>query len=557
MSSGIEPTDERYREVLAPRRLLRWLYVGRVTFATAILSAAIMVAQLSIPVNTFIATVVFVSAMVLTAFSFIRTEINSRPVGAGFLYLQLIHDLILITAIVHITGGPDSPFSALYILVNAVAALLLPIGSSLLLALLGSVLYAGDVIVVSHGEMTITLFLQLVVFSLSAVGTGYVATRLQAAGEGSEELRAELAGVQLRAADILANIRAAIISVDDGGRLLYANPTASQMLGVDLSDELGNRVTDTIRRQAPSVADAIALHSSDRKPVSRREGVLIKDGRALPLGITTTSVSGDLSQAQGVTTVIFQDITDEKRLEALRLRTQRLEAVAALSASLAHEIRNPLASIRSSVEQISLRSSATDDERTLGELIVRESDRLSRLLAEFLDFARVQVTRRDRLDLQTVVQGAVDLAATHPDRSALAEIDIRVLADSMLIVGDEDLLHRALFNLVLNAVQAIGEKGRIEVTVRPLQYEERPDGLPFEGAAHCIEIRDDGPGISPEVQDRLFEPFATTKIGGSGLGLAIVHRAIEVHSGVILVDSSRAGTCFTILLPAEATTDGV
>lgn len=549
--------DERYRAVLEPRRILRWVYLGRIALATAIFGAALLVTLYAVPGNTFITTVTFVSALTLTAFSFVRTEVNRAPVGSGFLYLQFVHDLVLITAVVHVTGGPDSDFSALYILVYAAAALLLPIGSSLLLALLGSVLYVGDAVLVTEGELSLPLLLQLVVFTLVAVGTAYIAGRLQAAGQGTEELRAELEDMRLRAAEILANIRTAILTVDDTGRLLYANPMASQLLGTALDVRVGAPVLDDIRRTAPAVADALELHIREGRLTSRGEGTLSQDGRIVPIGISTTAVSGDLSRAGAATTAIFQDISDVKRVEALRLRAQRLEAVAELSASLAHEIKNPLASIRSAVEQMSGRPAASDDERTLGALIVRESDRLSRLLSEFLDFARVQVARRDVLDLAAVVRGAVALAATHPDRGPAVRIDLDVPEHPVAIAGDEDLLHRAIFNLVLNAVQASGEAGTVRVSLRALARREQPAGLPFDGPAVALEVRDEGPGIPPEVADRLFEPFATTKPGGSGLGLAIVHRAIEAHQGAVLVDTSPAGTAFTVLLPAEPVPAGV
>lgn len=234
MSRLGEGIDERYRAVLEPGRLLRWIYLGRVGLATANFGTSLLVALRNDPVDTVIATVTFVTAMGLTAYSFVRTEVNRRPAGPGFLYLQFIHDLVLITAVVHITGGPDSPISALYILVNAAAALLLPIGSSLLLAMLGSVLYAGDAVLVRDGDLSLALGLQLLVFTLAAVGTGYIAARLQEAGVGRERLRAELASMQLRAADILGAIRAGIMTVDDAGRLLYANPAASELLGTAL-----------------------------------------------------------------------------------------------------------------------------------------------------------------------------------------------------------------------------------------------------------------------------------------------------------------------------------
>lgn len=546
--------DNQYPVVLEPSRLLRWLYLGRIALATALFVTALVVNE---PGQTLIATVPFLTSLALTAWSFMRTEVNRARAGPGFLYLQFVHDLALITAVVHLTGGSESAFSALYILAYAAAALLLPIGSSLLLALLGSVLYAGDAVLVNEGEFTSPLVLQLVVFTLSAVGTGYIAARLQEAGEGRERLRAELASMRMRAADILGTIKAGIITVDDSGRLLYANSSASDLLGLALDVRLGMPVIDPIRIAAPAVADAIAMHIAEGRLPNRSEGSLLRDGRALPLGITTTAVSGDLNEVGGATTVIFQDISDEKRVEALRLRAQRLEAVAELSASLAHEIKNPLASIRSAVEQLGDRKAATPDEQVLSTLIVRESDRLSRLLSEFLDFARVQVARRERLDVRAVVKGAAALADEHPDRSGTASLELDLPERPAEVDGDEDMLHRAVFNLVLNAIQATGAAARtggVRVSVRRLGIPEQPSGLSFHAPAIAIEVSDAGGGIPREIQDRLFEPFTTTKPGGSGLGLAIVHRAIEAHRGVILVDSGETGTRFTVLLPAAGTT---
>ena len=549
--------DERFRVVLEPRRLLVWIYAGRLAVASASFGWALIFALFEDPISVMIAAATFVSSMGLTAISFVRTEVNRRRRGPGFLYLQFAHDLVLITSVVHLTGGGDSPFAALYILVNAAAALLLPIGSSLLLAMLGSAFYVGDAFLVSGGDLTIALVLQLLVFTVVSIGTGYIAARLQEAGEGRERLQAELASMRLRAADILANIQSGIITVDDHGQLLYANPSASTLLDTPLEGLIGMPVLERIREIAPPVADAVDQHIGERRANVRSEGSIIRDGRTIPLGITTTAVSGDLRQVGGATTVIFQDISDEKRVEALRLRAQRLEAVAELSASLAHEIKNPLASIRSAVEQISQRSGANADERTLGDLIVRESDRLSRLLSEFLDFARVQAARRELMDLRDVVRGATTLAGTHPDRGENVGLTVDLPDLPAMIEGDEDLMHRAVFNLVLNAFQASSGRANVAVTVRRLPPADQPSGLPFRGDAYSIEIRDEGGGIPSEIQDRLFEPFATTKPGGSGLGLAVVHRAIEAHRGVILVDSDRAGTRFTVLLPVAAAPAGV
>ena len=231
------------------------------------------------------------------------------------------------------------------------------------------------------------------------------------------------------------------------------------------------------------------------------------------------------------------------------MRAERLEAVAELSASLAHEIRNPLASIRSSVEQLARSKHADDDERFLSGLIVRESDRLSRRLSEFLDFARVRATHFAPLDLHSVVVAVVRLIRAHPECRADAVIAIE--GEHTLLEGDEDLLHRVVANLVLNAVQAAKGPIRVTVTVAVAQPSEIPHGTDLEHAIR-LQVRDNGPGIPEEVRERLFQPFVSGRAGGSGLGLAIVQRAVEAHRGLVLVDSvPGSGTTFTIFLPAK------
>jgi len=548
--------DKRLQAVLEPRRFIRWLYVGRLSIAFAILIAALTTWFQVNPERTLVATVSFVGALVFTAASFVWTEVNQWPLTEGFFSGQLVVDLLVVTSIVHVTSSPEagSQFAALYILVNAAAALLLPIGGALLIALLGSVMYVTDALFVT-GVSPATLF-QLVVFVAAAVTTAYISARMQEAGKGREMLAAELTTVRLREKDILANIRSGILSVDASGGLLFANPSASELLGVNLDARIGRPVLDELRAVAPVLGEALDRAARDRVPSLRTEGLVTRGGRAFPLGVTTTSSEGDGRHVGRTTTAIFQDISDQKRLEQLNLRTQRLEAVAELSASLAHEIKNPLASIRSAVEQMSGRPAASDDEKTLGDLIVRESDRLARLLSEFLDFARVRVTRREAVDFGAVVRGAAGLAGQHPARTESVALDLDVPAAPLLVHGDEDLLHRAVFNLVLNALQAARPGTRVRLIAGAATGDELPREVPFDGRAVSLQVIDEGPGIPRDVQDRLFEPFTTTKEGGSGLGLAVAHRAIEAHRGVVLVDTNERGTRFTVLLP-HADTAGV
>ena len=528
-------------------RILRWIYIGRLSLATAIFVAAVFAWRDAEASRTLVAALTLFAAILFTAASAWRSVVQRARTGRTFLYLQGLFDLALITAVVHVTGGAASHFSALYILVTASASLLLPVGGGLLIAALGNVLYFADVFWGYGTPLDVSIGLQLGVFGAVALGTAYLSARLREAGAGREELEAELAQARLRSDDILRNIRSGIITVDARGRFLYANPAAAVMLGFDNLTSIGVPVESVLSTAAPELARALDRTIRERVRITRGEATIHANGRTFPIGLTTTAI--DAGEGGVSATAIFQDISDGKRLEDLRLRAERLEAVAELSASLAHEIKNPLASIRSAVEQLARAPRATDDERTLGALIVRESDRLSRLLSEFLDFARTRVARVERVDVGAIAHAAAGLAATHPDGGKRVSVTCSTPEDPLLVQGDEDLLHRAVFNIALNAVQAAPEAGRVTVEVTHLAAEQLPAGAPFERDAVSLRVTDDGPGIPRELRDRVFDPFFTTKPGGTGLGLPIAHRAIEAHRGLVFVDSGERGTRFTVLLP--------
>jgi signal transduction histidine kinase len=248
---------------------------------------------------------------------------------------------------------------------------------------------------------------------------------------------------------------------------------------------------------------------------------------------------------------LLQDLRPVRQLEDLRLRTGRLEAVAEFSASLAHELKNPLASIRSAVEQLCGRTFEDDDDRILGRLIVRESDRLDGILKEFSDFARVDVTERRPIDVDELVRDVLETAGRHPVAEGRASIESERLDDLQGLWGDPELLHRSLLNLVLNALQ-VGDPEN-PVRVRIISDSLRPDLVPGEislGNPVRIRVIDDGPGIDPEDLPRIFDPFYTRRPGGSGLGLSIAHRAVQAHGGALLASSIPGeGATFAIVLP--------
>jgi two-component system sensor histidine kinase PilS (NtrC family) len=528
--------------------LLSWLFVGRLVLALATLLGASLV-WTKRPDVSFISSIAVVFALTFTGYGAWAVFVRGIVPSHAFLQLQALVDLGLVTALVHVSGQPQSAFPALYVLVVAAYALLLPLGWGVATAVAASAMFLADALWGQLIDMNTAFWAQYAVFNVVFLLVAILSHRLREAGEGQATLETELERVRLEADDILRNIRSGVLTVDGRGRLAFINPTAERLLHLDGEALTGHPVLDQLKIRSSELWAAIATGIRNGRKISRGEGmVLHEEGKLFPIGLSTTVFKQEAQEAPSVT-AIFTDISDLKQLQELHLRAERLEAVAALSASLAHEIRNPLASIRSSVEQLARSRYATDDERFLADLIVRESDRLSRLLNEFLDFSRVRATEFVPVDLREVAVAVARLVREHPD--CPAEAVITVDGPRTMLEGDADLLHRVVANLVLNAVQAARGPVHVTVTVGLAEGSELPHGTYLEHAVR-LSVRDDGPGIPEEIRERLFQPFVSGRPGGTGLGLPIVQRAVEAHRGLVLVESAPgAGTAFTILLPAK------
>jgi two-component system sensor histidine kinase PilS (NtrC family) len=530
------------------RTLLTWLFGGRLVLATGVLLGAGLV-WTERPQEAFIVSIAVVFSLVFTLYGAGTVFLLRRAPTNVFFFVQALVDLGLVTTILHFAGQPQSAFPALYVMVVAAYSLLLPPAWVAFTAVLASGLFLGDTIL-SHGAgLDSASWAQIVVFNLVFGIVAVLGHRLREAGMEQATLATELQRVRLEADDILRNIRSGVLTVDGFGRLAFINPTAERLLDLDGEALIGLPVLDHLKTRSSELWAAAVAGIRNGRKISRGEGMVVQGaGRMFPIGLSTTTFRQEAQEAPSVT-AIFTDISDLKEVQELHMRAERLEAVAELSASLAHEIRNPLASIRSSVEQLARSKHADEDERFLSGLIVRESDRLSRLLSEFLDFARVRATHFSPLDLHSVVVAVVRLIRAHPDCRPDAVITIE--GEHTLLEGDEDLLHRVVANLVLNAVQAARGPIKVTVDVAAAQASEIPHGTDLEHAVR-LQVRDNGPGIPEEVRERLFQPFVSGRSGGSGLGLAIVQRAVEAHRGLVLVDSGPgSGTTFTIFLPAK------
>jgi two-component system sensor histidine kinase PilS (NtrC family) len=532
-------------------RLLRWLYVGRLTIATGIFAGALGTWSSASAESTLIATLALLLALGVTLGSIWYTRVMKRRATRSFLYGQLVFDTLLVTAIVHITtvGPQPSDFSALYVLVIAAGALLLPLPGGMLIGALACLLYVADALWLQpEFALTTGAAGQIVLFAVIALVTAALGSRLRRSWKALGEAESELRQLRLDTTDILAAIDTGLITIDGVGRLVHCNPAAELVLGLNVEHWRGKPVVDELDRLVPGLGTVIARTGETKVPVRRHELRIPSAEGDRFLGLRTNLQP---RRGQPWVTAVLADVTEFKQVDELIRRAERLQAIAELGASLAHEIKNPLASIRSSVEQLAGDRLSPDDRSVLRRLVLAESDRLTRLLSEFMEFSRLELRRWDKLDLSVVAGDAVGLVRQHPDAGNGSRIEFVPPVEPVVVDGDHDLLHRALFNLLLNAVQHAGPAGVVRLEIGRVAELDLPRSVPVEAPVR-ITVHDNGPGIRDEDIPNLFNPFYTTRDGGNGLGLALVHRAVEAHSGAILVDGNAGGGAkFTVYLPGH------
>jgi two-component system sensor histidine kinase PilS (NtrC family) len=525
--------------------------MARFGLAGGLFAAAVFAWSAAAPTQTLTATLALVVTLIHTPISYWHTHVRRRQPGLSFLYAQATLDVVLVTLVVDVTGGSTSVVAPLYILLISAYTLLLPLQGGFLVTSLACMAYIADVVWAQGTALDTVVALQLGIFVSVAVVVGLISTKLRVTGAELTSIEHALEQLRLDTGDILGNIPTAVLTIDGEGRLVYANPAAEQLLGISLAMWLDRPVMDELGRRSSGLKAAVERTLKHCIPVASAEIQVLSRGAQIPVGISTAV----LERREGLpsVTAIMRDISDRVRMERLRQSTERLEAVAELSASLAHEIKNPLASISSSVQQMELGADADEDDLLLSRLILKESDRLSRLLSDFIDFARVRIERTRELDLREIVNHALQVIQQHPSYHEEIEIDVSLEDRPVLFDGDEDLMHRVVSNLVLNAVQAApaGRVTRVEVEVRNWEGDSAPQGIDIKNPV-ILRVSDNGPGINESDLKRIFDPFFTKRRGGTGLGLAIVHRAVREHQGTVLVSSSPdSGTRFTVCLPGR------
>jgi two-component system sensor histidine kinase PilS (NtrC family) len=257
--------------------------------------------------------------------------------------------------------------------------------------------------------------------------------------------------------------------------------------------------------------------------------------------------------------VIFQDVTEVVKMESELRRSERLAAIGELSASIAHEVRNPLAAISGSVQILRRRTGESEDEGENGrlmEIVIRETDRLNRLITDFLQYARPGPLRPETVTIGEAVEDVVMMF----DSVRPTGVEVAVeLEDGLQIDADPAQLRQLLWNLVLNASEAMPEGGTLRIRTAMLPRETSQGGAEIRRNGELdakpagwaeIVVADRGAGIPAEVRERIFDPFYTTKSNGSGLGLAAVHRIVEDHGGIVRLESEVGeGTTVRLKLP--------
>jgi signal transduction histidine kinase/ActR/RegA family two-component response regulator len=343
---------------------------------------------------------------------------------------------------------------------------------------------------------------------------------------------------------VLDNIQSGVITTDLEGQVIFWNHVASEMC-----PSLGGNARVHFDRLFRSREHPEGLFAPIMKSDTDTRVLEVTYAGALeresPARLSITKMHDD--GLNGTVFVgIFEDLTEQKKLEAELRRMDRLRVLGQLSAGVAHEIRNPLTGIATSAEVLGSRLGANEDKRKYVTAILDETRRLDGIVRNLLSYAKPARPRFGPCAAGEVAGRVVGLLADQAGKKGI-EVTVRDELGGRLLHADADQLTQVLINLVLNAIEACDEGSTVEISLAV-----EPDaGRPGSEVVR-LDVRDDGPGIAAEVRDRLFEPFVSTKTQGTGLGLAISQQIIEEHDGTIECECGEEGTRFTIRLPIGA-----
>lgn len=345
---------------------------------------------------------------------------------------------------------------------------------------------------------------------------------------------------------VLKSLSGGLMTLDRAGRIRTFNPAAERILGVDADGVRGRTLAEAFGDRAPLLHDKLSRSLAAGTPIHRFElQVAQAGGNTRPIGISTSVLKTPAGEELGLLAT-FQDLSDVRRMQERVRRADRLAAVGELSASIAHEIRNPLAAIANSIDMLRDELPVRGEQRRLMDLVVKESERLNRILDDFLEYARVRPLEAEVVPVDRAVEEVVSLLRCHPDIGD--DLLIRLHHDGRAFAClDESQMKQVYVNLALNAFEAMAHRGTLDIAITTCPGDEV--GL---ADTPCVRLsfRDTGPGVEVGQEASIFEPFHTTKPQGTGLGLSVAARIVENHGGRIdLTSPENGGAEFSIYLP--------
>lgn len=538
---------------------IKGLIISRVAMATFLLGIFIFLqikapdflTQQSISYFYGIIALIYLLSLVFSVLSRIFT--NHRV----HIYLQTMTDVVMITALIYVTGGIRSTYAVFYPLVIIYSVLYLGRNGGLITASAASIFYGllidleyyRVITPISHpyiweipdtaGHVFLRIFVNILSFYLIALLASFVVEKEKKTRALLVEKESAFNQLDLLYRSIIESIDAGILTIDLEGRIKSFNRAAEHITGWSFTSVENRRLQDIFPAWKELSVNSFNDDNGSIKGRFEMPAVVIQD-RRLILGCALSALRDNSSQKIG-DILIFQDLTKVKEMEAVSERNRRLAFVGEMAAGLAHEIRNPLASISGSIQMLMKESSMGTTEGRLMQVIMRGKDQLEGFVKDFLLLARHNRGPHHEVLIGGVIGEVLEAARVMPDWNSNIEIS-DTLEEGCAIKGNREEMRQLIWNLILNAAQAMPEGGRLAVGVRKKNLETH-EGLE-------IIVADNGVGITDENKKMIFEPFFTTKERGTGLGLAIVMRIVNSYGGNLLLEStSGIGTKFVIWLP--------
>jgi len=547
-------------EATAPglRRKVAWLIAVRVVIGTILMGSAIVVqfaAPGSFPVNPIFVLIGTTYGLTI-AYAITLRHVEARR---WLIDIQLAGDALIVSAFIYLTGGITSYFATLYVLPIVAGATVNFRRGGLLVATLGTVLYVGLVFaqyLAASGWLPYTwvndyaaplpmpsvarYMVSLNVFGFFAVAllSGSLAGSLRSAGAQLEQASTEIADLQALNQHVIDSMPSGLATTDNSFRILTFNRAAEAITGTAFSAAVGRPIGDVMQIAADTVA---AISNDLQSGGARRLELRYRTGDRrgeLDLGLTATRME---TPGGGFGLLVtFQDVTKIKKLEHEAGIQARLAAVGEMAAGIAHEIRNPLASMSGSIQILRQELPLSAEQEQLMDIVLRESERLNTTIRSFLAYARPQRFQIARFDIRRVLNDAALLLRNSSELAEGHTIDVDVPPTELWYEADEGQIKQIVWNLATNGLRAMPSGGSLRLVG---QRDDRGDGV-------VITVRDQGVGIPAEDVDLLFQPFHGTFAKGSGLGLAIVHRIVKDYNGEIQVTSQVGqGTSVAVRLP--------